>query len=174
MAGCAFAGSVSPDPTQAADFHKRACDGGHAESCATAGEAFETGRGAPKNPMLARMVYQRGCLRNSSAACVNLGRLELDKNPTEAKRHFERACNFKRDPLACAVMKIAFGGSTLAVPDARLLTELTKSCGAGNLRDCSTQGALQAASGATVIAKVQLGRACTGGDSFACALAKKL
>lgn len=181
MTGCAFTGAaylegtgVSADPSKAAQFYNRACDGGHAESCGILGELYETGKGTGKSALVAEMKYTRGCFRGSDLACVGLARLQIDKRPDDAKRYFERACNFKRDTLACAVVKVAYKGTATVIPKANETTDWLRACNKGSSRDCAAQGVVQAAQGNAAGGKSSLQRACTMGDAFACAIAKKL
>jgi TPR repeat protein len=181
MTGCALIGAaylegkgVTADPNKAAELYRRACFGGHVESCAIGGELYETGRGGGKNPIQASSLYRHGCFRGSASACVNLARLDFEQQPNEAKRHFESACNFKRDTVACAVVKLAFGGKmpVFAKPDE--MNTLLRGCNAGSSRDCATYGTVQAAAANPGVGKPYLQRACISGDKFACAIMKKL
>ena len=181
MVGCAFSGAayldgkgVTADPVKSAAFYKRACEGGHGESCGQVGEAYEVGRGVGTNAIIAEMMYRRGCFRGADLACVGLARLQIDSRPDDAKRYFERACNFKRDTLACAVVKVAFKGQSPVIPKGNEMTDWMRACNSGSSRDCATQGVVQAAQGNAAMGKTNLQRACSRGDKFACAMAKKL
>lgn len=178
--GCAAYGralasgsGVTRDDGKAAAYSRRACDGGLAPACADAGRAYETGAGVGKNEVLAKILYQRGCFRGAASACFGLGRLEFAKNPDAAKRHFESACSL-RDTLGCAALKVLYGGTRPVIPSVDLGLALGTSCRSGAPTDCTSAALLDAAKGTPAMAKPALQNACTRGDSFACAVQKKL
>ncbi|AKT42873.1 tetratricopeptide repeat protein [Chondromyces crocatus] len=167
---------VQADEARAAAFYKRACDGADAASCDALGQMHETGRGASKNPILASMLYQRGCIRGHGDACANQGRLELAKpggNADAARRAFQQACTW-RSAVGCAVLKAVYGENRPVMPDVAQQQALRKSCDSGNTRDCATLGVLSVASGNKAGGKIDLDRACTRGDAWACSVAKQL
>jgi hypothetical protein len=182
-AGCAAAAplyaqgrGVNKDLAKAAGFYKRACDGTDAASCNALGEMHELGRDVRKDAIYASMLYRRGCFRMNGAACTSLGRLDLGGAPgafaDEGKRVLEQGC-VDRDTLACAILKVAFGDSRPVFPDVAQANALNQSCAGGVARDCAASGVLDVASGMKPMGAQKLDRACTMGDGFACAMAKK-
>jgi uncharacterized protein len=181
--GCAEAAKLyaagrgaQKDEARAAKLHKRACDGSVGESCAELAQMYEAGApGVGKNPILAEMMYRRGCQRMSADACVGLGRTLMSAKPartSEAKLAFTQACG-GRAALGCAALKVLFGEQRPVVADARAKMDLTQACARGNNRACASAGLLDAASGMAPAAKLNLERACRGGDAFGCAVLEK-
>lgn len=159
---------VTKDPQQAAKLYRRACDGNDGESCNAIGELSET-RG---DPILASMMYQRGCWTYPKA-CANHGRLLQVgpvKNDDMAKRQYERAC-FQRVSLGCAVLRVAFRDQRTFIADPRDTMALQSSCNAGSARDCGILGVLQVAGGMPT-GKQTLDRACMMNDRWACEMKK--
>jgi hypothetical protein len=184
--GCAFVGSLymsgigtDKNVPKGVEFNRRACDGGHAASCAETASVYESGAaGVGKNEILAKMLYQRGC--NSAKpgfehACGGLGRMEWTKNPEAqtTKMVIERACAF-RDPMSCALLKVGYGDKRAVFADANRTTENMTRCNTGDARSCAILGLLQSATQAPQVGKPQVTRACSMGDAFGCALAKKM
>ncbi|MBX3190855.1 MAG: sel1 repeat family protein [Labilithrix sp.] len=174
---CGAAGKMllaAKDMPKAIDFMKKACDGTQGQSCTDLGQIHETGgQGVSKNPIMAKLLYQRGCFRGSMQGCVDQGRLELGfgGNQDAAKRAFEMACN-RNTLLGCAAMKVLFGGNRPVI-GAIEAQELGKSCNAGNMRDCGAAGTLQIASGNKALGMPMIERACLAQDPLACAVKKK-
>ncbi|EYF05680.1 tetratricopeptide repeat protein [Chondromyces apiculatus] len=168
---------VPADAKRAAELYKRACDGSDAPSCDALGMMHETGNGAPKNAIMAGILYQRGCIRGHGDSCADQGRMELAKpgggNADMARRSFEQACTW-RSAVGCAVLKSVYGQNRPVMPDVQKSQALRKSCDSGNVRDCATLGILSAASGNKAGGKMDLDRACTRGDAWACSVAKQL
>lgn len=162
---------VAKDPVKSAQLYKRACDGGLLSACASAGRAYASG--VMKNEILAQIIYQRGCIRLDAASCTGLARLELVQRPDDAKRHFEQACN-SRDTLACAALKVLYGGNRPVFPDMMQLGQLESSCRMGDTFDCTSAGLLEAARGNAPLAKTSLQSACTRMDKVACEVLKKV
>ena len=77
----------------------------------------EIGKDAPKNPILAKMMYQRGCWRGNMQACFDTGRMELGFGGQKdaAKRAFEMGC-MRNDKMSCAATKVLFGGTRPVFP----------------------------------------------------------
>lgn len=160
------------DPGKAAKLFQRACNGSEAASCNELGSLYETGaQGVPKNAMLAKMTYQRGCWRFDPGSCANYGRLE--ENGDMQKRSFQNACN-RQNPIGCAAMKVLFGENRPFIPPVQQMQDLQRSCNGGAARDCGVLGLYQAAQGNGSMAKPTLDRACIQQDKFACAVAKKV
>jgi uncharacterized protein len=178
--GCGMAGNLlvsgkgtDKDVAKAAVLFQRACNGSDAESCNALGMLYETGGpGVPKNAMIAKMTYQRGCWRMNANACANTGRLDID-NTDAAKRSFQNAC-MRQNPIGCAAMKVVFGESRPFIPPVQQMQDLQRSCNGGAPRDCGILGLYQAAQGIGPMAKQTLDRACMQQDKFACAVAKKV
>jgi uncharacterized protein len=177
--GCASAGKMleegrgtSKDVAKALDLLKRACDGGNATSCVHVAEAYDGG--ASKNPLLAKMLYQRACVRGEPQGCIGQGRLELGQGGSadSAKRAFEWACN-RNAALGCAATKVLFGGQRPVVPHPAETSQLQRSCTAGSARDCAAYGTLMLASGNKGLATPSLERGCMQGDPLACAVKAK-
>jgi uncharacterized protein len=156
------------DVKGAMELHKQACDGSVAASCTELGRLHEISNQA----IIAEMLYRRGCYRGSADACFHLGRFELARSADMAKRDFEMAC-MRQSKLGCAALVVLYGDKRPVMPDIRQKQELSRSCIAGNTRDCMLSGLFDAASGIPT-AKMQLDRACMRNDKFACEVAKKL
>ncbi len=165
---------TAKDPVKAAVALKRACDGSQIAACNDLGLMSEIGKDVPKNAILAKMVYQRACVRGDSDACVNQGRLELGfgGNADAAKRAFEPACTFKQNLVACAAMKVLFGGTQVVMPGPQSM-DLTAKCNAGSVRDCASAGVINLATGNAGFGRPQVERACMQGDPLACAAKAK-
>jgi uncharacterized protein len=164
---------TAKDPAKAAQFYRRACDGGLAQACTSAGRMFESGRGVGKNAILASIMYQRACSRFDGEACTGLGRMTFDKTPDQAKRHFETACN-ARDAVGCAATKVLFGGQRVAIASNDVVQQLMAACRTGSNPECTSLGLLDVAKGNVPGGKMNLQQACARGDSFACAVMKKV
>ncbi len=179
-AGCTLLGEmtrdgrgVTRDAKRAADLFLRACQGSLASACDALGELRETGG----DPIAAGIFYARACGQLYGPACTNLARLEHAgrvQPAGDAKRHFETACTFGRDNLACAALKIAFGGAGPAFPDVARSQRWAASCDAGVARDCASSGVMDIASGAKAPGMAKLERACRMGDAWGCALQKSV
>lgn len=168
---------VPADLPKAAQLYKSACYGGDAPSCGAAGMMYESGRGIGKNTIIAGMLYQSGCIRAHGDSCLGQGRMELSKpgggNADMARRAFEQACIW-RSSLGCAVLKAAYGQNRPVIPDVAQQQAMRKSCDGGNATDCANVGLLAVASGNKVGGKMDLDRACTRGEAFACFVAKQV
>jgi TPR repeat protein len=121
---------------------------------------------------MAEMLYRRACFRGSAEACVDLGRLEFERNPTEAKMFFDQGC-MKNVKLACAILNVGFGDKRPVFPDVAQKNAMMQSCNAGSMKDCATVGIMDAASNMPM-GKTNLNRACTSGDKFACEMGKRV
>jgi TPR repeat protein len=156
------------DVKGAMELHKRACDGSVAASCTELGRLHEISN----QGIVAEMLYRRGCYRGSADACFHLGRFELARSPEAAKRDFDMAC-MRQSKLGCAALVVLYGEKRPVFPDVAQKQELSRSCIAGNTRDCMLSGLFDAAQN-NPMAKMPLDRACMRGDKFACEIAKKL
>lgn len=169
---------VTKDEKKGLDFAKRACSGNEPTSCYIIGSAYDVGsKDTPKNAMLAKQLYFKGCLALDAKACVGQGRLELGQGGSQeaAKRAFDQACTFKNDSTACAAMKVLFGSTKPFIVNAAESTALNKSCGAGNARDCAYAGTISVAQGNKAMGLPQIERACnTQQDPLACEVKKKV
>ena len=67
------------DRAKATSFFKRGCDGGLADSCYSAGLAYDEGLGAPLNHGQAEKLYIKSCELGYGDACNNLGYLYLNE-----------------------------------------------------------------------------------------------
>jgi TPR repeat protein len=167
---------VSKDVEKGSDFLKRACDGGQAKSCMDLADLYDGG--APdfrKDPITARLLYQRACFRGEPRGCGGQGRLELGfgGSPDGAKRAFEWGC-MRMDDLSCAAQKVLYGGSGPFMAKVPLMLDLQKSCNGGVMRDCAIAGTMQIASGNKPMGMPMIERACmTAQDPLACAVKKK-
>ena len=158
------------DRSKAASFHGRACQGSVLTSCEKAGALRESSNDA----VGAGILYRRACYAGLWSGCTGLGRLQqAGKAPPEsqAKGSFERACNFGRDSLACAVLKVSYG-ATIPVIDVARSQQLQQSCNSGVARDCAASGVFDVASGAKAMGLPKFQRACTMGDAWGCYLQK--
>ena len=70
---------LAADPAKATSFFKRGCDGGLADSCYSAGLAYDEGLGAPLNRDQAEKFYIKSCELGYDDACNNLGYLYVSK-----------------------------------------------------------------------------------------------
>jgi hypothetical protein len=174
-----FAGGtgVAKDARLAIELHRRACDGSVAASCGELGLALDSGgAGLPRDPIRAELSFRRGCFRGHAESCAELGRALLSRpqgDPAgESKLLFERAC-MARVTLGCAALKVVYGDARPVIPNVAEKQALTQACNAGSLRDCTRAGLLDLAAGNKAMAQPALQRACTGGDAWACSLAKR-
>jgi len=178
--GCSQAGNLllngkgtEKDPGKASGFLRKACDGGESVSCDALGTLYEVGApGVGKNPMIAKMTYQRGCFRFHPSSCANFARMDVD-NADSAKRNFTNACN-QRNEIGCAALKVLYGENKPFFPPVQQMQDLQRTCNSGSARDCGILGLYQAAQGMAPMAKPTLDRACMQQDKFACAVAKKV
>lgn len=162
---------VSQDKALASDLFKNGCNGGDVEACLEVGALLE----ANNNAIEARMYYERGCNFANGEACAERGRVELGQqsggNADMAKTYFTRACQWQ-NAFGCAVAKVMYGGTGIVMVHPKVQMEWRSACDKGDLNACARTGAVAAASGMTPPAKIDLGRACMGGNQFACALKK--
>ena len=127
---------------------------------------------------MASMMYRRGCMFGAGDACTNLGRLQLSGAPgaggseQEAKRSFDRGCML-RSELSCATLKGVLGAQSVFIPNVPRAQALRKQCDGGDARACGMMGVLNLAQGMKPMGMNDLQRACTMGDGFACAVAKR-
>lgn len=67
---------LTPDPTRAASFFERACEGGLSRSCDELAALYEQGRGVSADRERARKLYQRACDQGVKAyGCTGLARM---------------------------------------------------------------------------------------------------
>jgi TPR repeat protein len=171
-----LAGRGAPkDVAKGTDFLKRACDGGQSRACIDLAELYEGGsRDVAKNPITAKILYQRACFRGEARACGGQGRMELGfgGSPDMAKRAFDMGC-MRMDDLSCAAMKVLYGDNKTIIPKIPDMMEAQKNCNSGSMKDCTTAGVLNIASGNKAMGMPMIDRACMQQDAFACAVKKK-
>jgi TPR repeat protein len=175
--GCGLLGEMTvegrgtaADKQKAAIFFGRACQGSVLSACEKVGGLRESNNDA----IGASIFYRRACFGGVFSACTGLGRLQQAGKAmpeSEAKRSFERACNFGRDSLACAVLRVSYG-STLPVMDVARSQQLQRSCDTGVARDCAASGVFDVASGVKPMGLSKFQRACSMGDAWGCVLQK--
>ena len=102
-------------------------------------------------------------------AAAGLKRLGADS----AKRSFTMGCQ-RMSAFACAAMKVMYGGTGAVVPKPTDLMEWRQACTKNDLRACTRVGVINAAQGQKAGATMDLQRACTSGDAFACAVGKAI
>jgi TPR repeat protein len=162
---------VAADKAAAADLYKSGCNGGDVPACLEVGALLE----ANNNAIEARIYYERGCNFANGEACAERGRAELSQpgagNADMAKMYFTRACQWQ-NAFGCAVAKLMYGGKGTVVAHPKQSMEWRSACDKGDLAACTRTGAISAATGMTPPAKIDLQRACTGGNPFACVLKK--
>lgn len=179
-AGCNLLGDltlegrgVAADKQKAAQFFSRACQGSVLEACDKVGSIRENNN----DPIAAGIFYQRGCYGGFFSSCTSLGRLQQAGKAmpeSEAKRNFEQACNFGRDGLACAVLKVVYNGNAPMIDVARS-QQAQRSCDSGVARDCAASGVFDVASGGVKAMGLQkFQRACMMGDAWGCFLQKSV
>ena len=84
---------VKKDWARSYALHVKACDAGVARSCRYAGNSLRTGRGAKKDPKAAAAILEKACSAGDGLGCVELGRLERDRDRGDAAViQFRRAC----------------------------------------------------------------------------------
>lgn len=166
---------VAQDLGTALQLFTKACRGADAAACSELAQMHEYGKGTSKNAMIAEMHYRRGCYMGNADACADLGRLEAAKpgGADGAKRSFTMACQ-RMSSFGCATMKLMYGGNSPFVPNPKDTMEWRNTCTKGDLRACTRLGVINAATGQTAGAKMDLQRACTGGDQFACLAGKAI
>jgi TPR repeat protein len=152
---------------------ERGCQGGEADACARIGEKYESG--PTQNPILASIYFQRGCNQLHADSCAGLGRVEISRqggNNDTAKRAFDNAC-MRGSDLGCAASKILFKGTHPVFAKPNVTNAWRSACNAGQARACANLGAVNVASG-NKIGEMDIQRACTMQDKFACALQKAI
>ena len=166
---------VTQDLGVALQLYTKACRGSDGASCSELAQMHEYGKGTSKNPMIAEMHYRRGCFMGNADACADLGRLEAGKpgGADSAKRSFTMGCQ-RMSAFACAAMKVMYGGTGAVVPKPTDLMEWRQACTKNDLRACTRVGVINAAQGQKAGATMDLQRACTSGDAFACAVGKAI
>lgn len=177
--GCGLLGEMTldgrgttADKSRAMLFLSRACQGSVRAACEKVGGLRE-GTG---DAIGAGIFYRRACYSGVFSGCTHLARLQQSGKAmpeTEAKMNFERACNFGRDTLACAVLRVSYGGS-MPVMDVPRSQQLQKSCDGGMARDCAASGVFDVASGMKPIGLQKFQRACMQGDAWGCYLQKNV
>jgi TPR repeat protein len=176
--GCAqaaarlHAGTSAEDQGKAFQLDNRACQGGVTRSCVIVGKAYDGGsRFVGKNELIAQMSFRRACYRGDADGCFELGRSLYVQNPQEAKNNFQVAC--MRNVIGgCAALKVLYGENRAVIVPPAIRNPLEKSCMAGSALDCAELGLLDLSMNNKITA-VQLQRACTMGQKFACKLAEK-
>jgi TPR repeat protein len=162
---------VAQDKSAAMDLYKSGCNGGDVASCLEVGALLE----ASNNGIAARIYYERGCNFANGEACAERGRSELSQqtggNADMAKMYFTRACQ-RQNAFGCAVAKVMYGGTGMVVANPKQQMEWRSACDKGDLNACTRTGVINAATGMTVPAKIDLQRACMSGNKFACAVKK--
>lgn len=167
---------VTQDLATALQLYLKACRGADGAACGELAQMYEYGKGTGKNAINAEMYYRRGCFMGNGEACADLGRLEAGKpggGGDGAKRSFTMACQ-RMSSFGCATMKLLYGGSTPFVANPKDTMEWRSACTKNDLRACTRLGVVTAASGQKAGATMDLQRACTGGDQFACLAGKAL
>lgn len=89
---------VTKDGPRAAALYKRACDGGHGESCNLLGRVQEAGDPKPDELQRAVALYQQSCDAACGAGCLNLSRLYrtgrgVRRDAARAAELLQRACD---------------------------------------------------------------------------------
>src|SRR5262249_44319934 len=109
-------------------------------------------------------------------SCAGLGRVEMSRqggNTDSAKRAFDLAC-IRGSDVGCAASKIFFKGNTRPViPKPKDTMAWRNSCKAVQARASALLGAVNVASG-NKAGEMDIQRACTMQDEFACALQKAI
>jgi hypothetical protein len=95
LAAEAIAGSG--DFARAAEYYRRACDGGLALACANLGLFQLQGRGVPLDKPAGFALHQRACSLGLAVACGRVGRLYevgegVAADAVQARAFYERAC----------------------------------------------------------------------------------
>lgn len=99
---------VDKDWGRSVELHQGACAAGIARSCRYAGNSLRTGRGAKKDLKAAAKVLAMACDAGDGLGCVELGRLELERdNSGVAVTHFRRAC-YGGEFTGCAELGIMY------------------------------------------------------------------
>ncbi len=158
----------------------RACESGHAASCAALGKRLYTGDGVAIDQTRGVELSRRACLAPEAKGCGTLagayekGRGGLAKDDKRAAELYQRGCD-GGDLGACAALGRAiengFGG--LPKDPKKAVALYQRSCDGGELRGCSSLG-YEYETGAGGLAKdpkrgVELyRRACDGGEMHGC------
>jgi TPR repeat protein len=66
---------VAKDEARAAEFFRKACDGGLGWGCSRIGWMYQTGHGLAKDEALAAKFLRQACDMGHAASCENLQRL---------------------------------------------------------------------------------------------------
>jgi len=64
---------VSQDKVKAAQYYKKACDGGEARGCYNLGVMYYNGEGVSQDKVKAAQYYKKACDGGNARGCYNLG-----------------------------------------------------------------------------------------------------
>jgi hypothetical protein len=99
---------VDKDWGKSVELHREACDKGVMRSCRYAGNSLLTGRGAKKDLKAAAALLDKACVAGDGIGCVELGRLELERdNGDVAVYKFRRAC-YGGEYVGCAELGVMY------------------------------------------------------------------
>ena len=80
--------------TQARTLFTQACDGGEMNACNYLGILYARGQGGPQDEGKAHELFQKACEQGFFSSCASLGIMyQDDKNYTEARKYFKKACD---------------------------------------------------------------------------------
>jgi TPR repeat protein len=89
---------IDSDPSKAAQYLKKACDGAVREACTELASLYRNGQGSvSRNVQSARSLYQQGCDAGSATACQSLAFMYKNgegtaSDPRKSSALFGRAC----------------------------------------------------------------------------------
>jgi len=170
----------------AARLFKMACDGGAPIGCSNLGYLVEVGKGVQQNRRLAAAIYEKAC-RESSAECLwwgvahqtgLTGKVDMKRAALEWRKTCDSSkvggASSSGQLIACALVSELLGDKQPL--NHQFLNQAAKvwqaSCKSGDMRDCAQLGVAVLALGQKPLARRMFTLACSGGDVWACAMAK--
>ena len=79
---------------EALQMMKQLCHSGDSIACVGAGDIYKQGKGIAKNTQNATKYYKKACVLNNPFGCYNLGQNIENTQPKEAKKLYEKACDY--------------------------------------------------------------------------------
>ena len=165
------------DYATAAEYYRKACDVGHAQSCGNLGEMYGAGRGVAKVEAKAVELYRKGCDAGNGSSCGNLGVMYgagrgVAKDDAKAVELYRKGCE-AGNGSSCGNLGVMYAdGRGVAKNDAKAVELYRKACEGGNTSFCEYLGKMYASGGG--VAKdeakaVELYRkACESGEDDSC------
>ena len=165
---------VAKDWKRSFELHTDACNAGVARSCRYAGNSQRTGRGAKRDLKRASVTLGKACDAGDGLGCVELGRLELERdNGGVAVTQFRRAC-YGGEYDGCAELGVMYkkGAGALRKNPKLAAKFFAKGCKEGSALACTELAQAHAAGSGVprdkAKAKKLFEQACNRGYEPAC------